>query len=163
MTTTMTASIPLTSILLVCLGNICRSPAAEAVMRAKAEHAGITIRLDSAGTAGYHIGSPPDKRAIAVGKAQGYDLSTLRARQATVADFYEFALIFAMDSANLAHLQRLQDKARAHADGRAVAELQLFDETGASVADPYYGDERDFATMFAHLEQICDKRLSHYQ
>ncbi|WP_294033017.1 low molecular weight protein-tyrosine-phosphatase [uncultured Moraxella sp.] len=149
-----------TSILFVCLGNICRSPAAEAVMAAKIANARLPIRLDSAGTANYHTGNPPDTRGIKVGKSLGYDLSTLRARQVSVADFYEFDQIYAMDHSNLANLTKLHNQAMQNADGRTVAKLQLFDPTGKAVADPYYGDEADFVAMFAHLERIADSYLA---
>lgn len=154
-----------TSVLFVCLGNICRSPAAEAVMRKKAQALGLSIQFDSAGTADYHIGAPPDKRAIQVGQARGYDLSNLRARQVTLRDFYEFELIFAMDSANLAHLQRLHTQALATRQANpalsaVITAPALFDHL--PVADPYYGDISDFDAMYAHLEQVCDAHLAHW-
>lgn len=152
-----------TSILFVCLGNICRSPAAEAVMAAKIADAHLPIRLDSAGTANYHTGNPPDTRGIKVGRSLGYDLSALRARQVSVADFYEFDQIYAMDDSNLANLTKLRTKAMQNADGRTVADLQLFDPTGKAVADPYYGDEADFVAMFAHLQAVADQHLRHWQ
>ena len=151
------------SILFVCLGNICRSPAAEAVMATKIANARLPIRLDSAGTANYHTGNPPDTRSIKVGRSLGYDLSSLRARQISVADFYEFELIFAMDESNLANLSKLRTQAEQLADGRTVARLQLFDPTGKAVADPYYGDESDFVAMYAHLESVADQHLIAWQ
>lgn len=144
------------SILFVCLGNICRSPSAEAVMRANAEQAGFVLSLDSAGTANYHAGEAPDRRAIKVGKSKGYDLSALQARQVVPDDFYQFDLIFAMDKHNLANLQKLMPQ-------DATAQLRLFDPHGREVADPYYGDERDFEQMFTHIEAVAQHWLTTWQ
>src|SRR5690349_5955563 len=95
-------------VLFVCLGNICRSPTAEGVVRAIAarEYPGIGIELDSAGTADYHVGEPPDRRSIATARRRGYEISGLRARQVAAADFTRFDHILAMDRANLAELER---------------------------------------------------------
>ena len=150
-------------ILFVCLGNICRSPAAEAVMAAKIRDARLLIDTDSAGTASYHIGNPPDTRGIKVGRTLGYDLSKLRARQVGVADFYEFDQIYAMDESNLANLIKLHQTAMQHANGRNVADLELFDPTGRAVADPYYGDETDFVAMFDHLQAVADQHIDRWR
>src|SRR6187551_501629 len=93
-------------ILFVCLGNICRSPTAEGVVRAIAarEFPGLALEVDSAGTADYHVGKPPDRRTIAAARRRGYDLDGLRARQVTRADLARFDLILAMDRDNLAEL-----------------------------------------------------------
>lgn len=133
-----------TSILFVCLGNICRSPSAEAVMTHIARDARLDIRFDSAGTASYHIGHPPDSRAIQVGKNLNYDLSMLRARQVTAQDFYDFDVIFTMDESNLTNLLKI-------APIDATAKVMMFDDK--AVADPYYGDVSDFDAMFEHIEQ----------
>ena len=126
-------------ILFVCLGNICRSPSAEGVVRALAAQRGLSVTLDSAGTGDWHVGKPPYPPMIAAAQVRGYDLTELRARQVTRADFSRFDLIVAMDGANLAHLQRMRP-----AGG---ADLRLFTDyapqTGATeVPDPYY--TRDF-------------------
>ena len=125
----------MTHVLFVCLGNICRSPTAEAVARAEFARAGLDVEVDSAGTTGYHVGAPPDPRSIAAGAALGYDLSRLRARRIVVEDFRRFDRIFAMDRDNLRDLRAL----RPH-DGVEPA-LFLRD---AEVPDPYYGRARDF-------------------
>lgn len=151
------------SILFVCLGNICRSPSAEAVMCAKLTNFLPDVYLDSAGTAGYHIGNPPDPRAITTGESLGFKLSQLRARQVSLEDFYEFELIFAMDDTNLSDLQTLKTTAMMHANGRDMAKLSLFDPEGRSVADPYYGDEQDFEQMYTHLQQIADRYITVWQ
>lgn len=145
---------PPKSVLFVCLGNICRSPSANAVMQKQSTNARLNIAFDSAGTAHYHIGEPPDRRAIKTGHRLGFDLSPLRARQITMADFYHFDIIFAMDNSNLANLQMLQTKAKTHASTQPIATLQLFDPTGKAVADPYYGDDGDFLAMFEHIQTI---------
>lgn len=151
------------SALFVCLGNICRSPSAEAIMRQKCQEAQLDIRLDSAGTAAFHINESPDHRAIQVGHSLGYDLSTLKARQVSVEDFYEFEMIFAMDKNNLKDLKTLHARAVLYADNRKVATLGLFDPQGKAVADPYYGDIKDFLAMFEHLESIADGYLATWQ
>jgi protein-tyrosine phosphatase len=130
------------SILFVCLGNICRSPLAEAALRAEAERLGLEVEIDSAGTGDWHIGYPPDPRAAAVAARNGVDISQLRARQVTAEDFRRFDHIVALDEKNLSDLARLRpagSKAELsllldHVDGRK----------GEAVADPYYGEEADF-------------------
>ena len=96
------------SICFVCLGNICRSPTAEGVMRRQVDAAALAdrIAIDSAGTGDWHVGEPPDTRAQAAARGRGYDLSALRARQVSAADFERFDLLLAMDEANLAELRR---------------------------------------------------------
>src|SRR5690554_4202978 len=97
-----------TKVLFVCLGNMWRAPTAEAVLRQRANAAGLTqLQIDSAGTADWHIGKSPDERTVKAAAERGYDLSTLRARQVSVADFAEFDFILAMDQANLANLQAI--------------------------------------------------------
>ena len=129
-------------ILFVCLGNICRSPLAEAAFRAEAERLGLDAEADSAGTGGWHRGEPPDRRAIAAARRNGVDISALRARQVRSEDFARFDLILALDADNLADLQSLRP-----ADSRAGLSL-LLDHVpgreGAAVADPYYGGDKDF-------------------
>ena len=123
-------------ILFVCLGNICRSPTAEAVMRALAPG----VMVDSAGTSDWHIGDPPYGPAIEAARRRGYDMSALRARQVVADDFRTFDLVLAMDEKNLANLRALAPE-----DGRATLRLFLdfAPETGVShVPDPYY--TRDF-------------------
>src|SRR3954470_3499858 len=96
------------SILFVCLGNICRSPLAEGAFRAEADRLGLDAEVDSAGTGGWHRGEPPDRRAIAVARRGGVDISVQRARQVTRADFDRFDHIVALDAENLADLERLR-------------------------------------------------------
>ncbi|WP_146751265.1 low molecular weight protein-tyrosine-phosphatase, partial [Vibrio alginolyticus] len=91
-------------ILVVCMGNICRSPTGEAVLRAKAQKLGVEVEVDSAGTIDYHAGNRPDSRAMAAGKQRGYSFKGMQARQVTIDDFEKFDLILAADKANLADL-----------------------------------------------------------
>lgn len=137
------------AVLFVCLGNICRSPLAEAAFRGAADRAGILATADSAGTAGWHQDRAPDPRAQAIARARGADISQLRARQVRSEDFRRFTHIVAMDHDNLSALRALRpDDARAalsllldHVPGRA----------GEAVADPYYGDDAGFAGTWADV------------
>jgi protein-tyrosine phosphatase len=132
------------SVLFVCLGNICRSPTAEGVLRAIAarEYPDLKLDIDSAGTADYHVGEPPDRRTVAAARRRGYDLAGLRARQVGSEDFRRFDYVLAMDRANLAELERLAPQG-------APARLALFlefapDPEEREVPDPYYGGVEDF-------------------
>ncbi len=141
------------NILFVCLGNICRSPLAEGVMRHKVKKQGLDVNVDSAGTAGWHSGERPDNRGIKIAKSNGIDISKLRARQFSVVDFDEFDLIFAMDESNYSDLQNL---ARNDSD---LEKIQLFTEFAElegiyEVPDPYY-DGR-FAEVFDLINNACD-------
>lgn len=134
------------SILLVCLGNICRSPLAEGAVRARAATAGLAdrLRIDSAGLGPWHAGSPPDARAVRVAAAAGIDISGQRARQLVPGDFTDFDLVLAMDRSNLAELA-------ARRPATATATLDLFVRHGlgtdTEVPDPYYGGDDGFAAV----------------
>ena len=137
------------SLLFVCLGNICRSPLAEAAFRAEAERLGLDVEIDSAGTGDWHIGYPPDRRAAAVAARNGIDISNLRARQVGPADFLRFDYIVALDTHNLADLGRMKPPG-------AKAELSLLldhveGREGQAVADPYYGDDSHFDTAWEEV------------
>jgi protein-tyrosine phosphatase len=130
------------AILFVCLGNICRSPLAEAAFRDQAANAGLHADTDSAGTGDWHVGAPPDRRAQAVARRHGIDIAGYRGRQVTRDDFRRFTHIFALDADNLANLRRL-------APPDATAHLGLLldlvpGRKGHAVKDPYYGDESGF-------------------
>ncbi len=136
-------------VLFVCLGNICRSPMAEGAFRAAAIRAGLECDMDSAGTASYHIGQPPDPRAIATARANGVEIGNLIARQITREDFYRFTHIIAMDEANLAGI-----RAQSPRDATACVALlmdALEDSRGKPVIDPYYGDEALFARVWSEI------------
>jgi protein-tyrosine phosphatase len=137
------------AVLFVCLGNICRSPLAEAAFRSEAERLGLPVEIDSAGTGDWHVGRPPDPRAIAAARRNGLDIAQLRARQVTAEDFRRFDHIVALDGENLANLRRL-----APPDGKARLSL-LLDHVegreGQAVADPYHGEERHFDETWADV------------
>ena len=131
-------------VLFVCLGNICRSPTAEGVLRgiAAREFAGVPLYVDSAGTADYHVGDPPDRRTVAAARRRGYDLSSLRARRVAPADFETFDYILAMDRANLAELEQV---GQGIIGGRLGLFLEFAPELRVDeVPDPYYGGTEDF-------------------
>ena len=152
-----------TRVLFVCTGNICRSPTAEGVFRAFVERAGLADRIavDSAGTHGYHIGEPPDARAIAHARRRGYDLSELRARRVAPPDFEHFDLILACDRGHHGLLRRLADKAQ-HA--RIAMFLDYAPELGLQeIPDPYYGDPRDFEHVLDIVERASQGLLTALQ
>jgi len=127
------------SVLFVCLGNICRSPLAEAAFREEARRLKLDVVVDSAGTGGWHVGEPPDPRAQVVARKNGVDISALRGRQVKPGDFRRFTHIVALDEDNLANLRRL-------APADATADLSLLldhveGREGQPVADPYFGDD----------------------
>lgn len=130
------------AVLFVCLGNICRSPLAEAAFREAAARAGVDVTADSAGTADYHIGEQPDPRSIATAKRYGIDISHYRGRQLAVEDFDRFDWIVGMDRSNMRDIERLRP-----ANSRAKVAM-LMDlvpgREGAEVADPWYGGEDNF-------------------
>jgi protein-tyrosine phosphatase len=137
------------SVLFVCLGNICRSPLAEAALRDEAQRLGLDLEIDSAGTGDWHIGHPPDPRAAAIARKNGVDISHLRARQVTADDFRRFDHIVALDETNLADLRTLRPR-----DAKAELSLLLdhvHGREGEAVADPYYGPEGGFAATWADV------------
>jgi low molecular weight protein-tyrosine phosphatase len=140
------------SVLFVCLGNICRSPTAEAVFRERVIAAGLEekIRIDSAGTGDWHIGRAPDPRTREAAARRGYQMDSLRARQVSPQDFYEFDVVLAMDNANLADLQAMQPADVTVTLGRF---LDYSSETSVSeVPDPYYGGEDGFDRVLDLIE-----------
>ena len=150
------------AILFVCLGNICRSPLAEAAFRARAAAAGLEARTDSAGTGSWHIGEPPDRRAQTTALRHGVDISRYRGRQVEPADFRRFTHIFALDHDNLANLERSTPE---DATAEVGLLLDLVDDLkGRPVADPYYGADDGFEVTWAQVDaaaQALVARLLH--
>ena len=145
------------SVIFVCLGNICRSPTAHGIFRDKAAQAGLEVVVDSAGTGDWHIGSPPDLRATRAAHMRGYDLSDLRARQFTAADFDAFNLIFAMDRAN----QRAIEAQRPSGNTTNVQLfLDLIGQKRGDVPDPYLdGSFEHVLDMIEHGADMLISRL----
>lgn len=147
-------------VLFCCMGNICRSPTAEAVARRKAREAGLgdVYQFDSAGTHGYHVGEAPDARSQAAGSQRGYDLSPLRARQCLIEDFDRFDLILAMDRQNLTELARLCPH---HARHKLKLLLSFGPDQGVDeVPDPYYGGTNGFERVLDLIEGAIEGLLA---
>ncbi len=149
-------------ILMVCLGNICRSPMAEGILRAKVEEMNLNVICDSAGTSDYHIGEAPDKRARSCMKRHGQSIEDLKARQFEVDDFDKFDMIYAMDSSNY---NNILSKARSSEDEKKVA--MILNESQANknmeVPDPYFGGDAGFDHVYALLDAACDAILKKVQ
>ncbi len=146
----------MTKILVVCMGNICRSPTGEAVLRAKAQQMGIDVEVDSAGTIGYHQGNPPDERSRQAGERRGYSFKGIRSRQVEANDFEYFDLILAADRDNLRDLKTICPNQYQH-------KLKLYLSFGGSeqqeIPDPYYGGERGFELVLDLLEEAAEAVL----
>jgi protein-tyrosine phosphatase len=145
-----------TRVLMVCLGNICRSPTAEAMLRKKVHEAGLDdrIEVDSAGTADYHVDSPPDRRAVAHGEKRGLKMNHLRGRQIGREDFDRFDFILAMDEDNLANLERIRP---AGARAKLALLMSYAPQAGAhEVPDPYYGGADGFENVLDLAESAAD-------
>lgn len=148
-------------VLFVCMGNICRSPTAESVFREHAQRAGLLdeLLIESAGVGDWHVGEPPDKRAIVHARRRGYDLAALRARQVTREDFARFDFILAMDQRNLRDLQALRP---ADYKGYLGLFLDFAPHLGVrEVPDPYYGGSDGFETVLELAERASEGLLAH--
>ena len=141
------------AVLFVCLGNICRSPTAEAVFRHKADEAGLKLTIDSAGTHGYHTGSPPDKRSQAAGQERGYSFKGLKCRRVSDTDFETFDLILAMDQSNLENLREMSDPDHHH---KIRLMLDFAGYENEEVPDPYYGGKKGFELVLGLIEEASD-------
>jgi protein-tyrosine phosphatase len=149
------------SVLFVCLGNICRSPTVEAVFRAALEQQKLDkrIHVDSAGTGDWHVGSPPDTRAIQAARRRGYDLTALRARRVDPADFKRYGWILAMDESNLRALQSMRPPAY---QGHLGLLLDFVPEAGVrEVPDPYYGGRDGFDRVLDLAESASAALIRH--
>jgi protein-tyrosine phosphatase len=146
-------------ILVVCLGNICRSPLAEGILLHLVKQKGLEFKIDSAGTSNYHVGEAPDRRTIVNAKKHGIDLSPLKARQFTQNDFDEFDRIFVMDKSNLDKVLQL---ARHPEDEKKVDLLLNTSHPGKDmeVPDPYFGGEQGFENVFQLVHKACEDLLN---
>lgn len=156
-------------VLCVCLGNICRSPTAEVVLRHYCDEHQLNIQVDSAGTSNYHPNKAPDERSQKHAKARGYDLSALRARQLQLSDFYEFDLILAMDLENLKNILNLKHQAEQNTPGHKIrASVALMSEHDPNylqqaLPDPYYGDAEGFERVLDQCESSSQAWIEHFK
>ncbi|RIV42043.1 low molecular weight protein-tyrosine-phosphatase [Flagellimonas pelagia] len=141
-----------TKVLMVCLGNICRSPLAEGILQSKVDP--DTVFVDSAGTAGYHVGNPPDSRSIAMAKKYGLDISRQKCRRFSEIDFLEFDYIYVMDRSNFSNVASLATTEQ------EVSKIKLLlDEVDLGiqeVPDPYYGGEDGFEKVYQMIDKACE-------
>lgn len=142
------------SVLFVCMGNICRSPTAEAVFRTKVTQSGLDIEIDSAGTLAYHQGESPDPRSIEAGEKRGFSFQGMKARVVIDEDFAHFDLILAADISNLADLKALCPEVHLHKIQLMLSFLDI--EQPQEVPDPYYGRGNGFEIVLDLIEQSCD-------
>ncbi|MGF1775832.1 low molecular weight protein-tyrosine-phosphatase [Vibrio nomapromontoriensis] len=144
------------SILVVCMGNICRSPTGEAVLKACAKRRGIAVEVDSAGTIGFHEGAAPDARAKVAAEARGYSFADMSARQVTDEDFYHFDMILAADKDNLSDL-------KLRCPNHLQSKVSLFLSHGCTgeteIPDPYYGGEQGFERVLDLIEEAAERVL----
>jgi protein-tyrosine phosphatase len=149
-------------ILMVCLGNICRSPLAEGILQAKAAAAGLDWEIDSAGTNGYHVGEAPHRLSQKVALQNGIDISLQRARRFRAADFEEFDLIYAMAEDVVDEMKSIS---RQRFDGSKVDLLmnELHPGQNLDVPDPWYGTEPGYHEVYAMLAAACDKLIEKHQ
>ena len=141
-----------TKVLMVCLGNICRSPLAEGILKSKVDAQQVFV--DSAGTAGYHVGELPDPRSIAVARKYGIDITDQRCRKFQPSDFEEFDHIFVMDHENLSNVQRLAFNSVHQEKVKRILEV-LPEYSLHEVPDPYYGGDQGFEKVFQMLDEAC--------
>lgn len=141
-------------VLMVCLGNICRSPLAEGILKSKVDSSRVYI--DSAGTGGWHIGELPDSRSIEVAKNHHIDITDQRCRRFQKSDFDNFDLIYVMDASNLSDVLSLA-KGDAHRNKVKLILNELAQSEDWEVPDPYYGGEQGFEKVFQLLDEACDQ------
>jgi protein-tyrosine phosphatase len=156
------AAEPELSVLMVCMGNICRSPTAEGVLRQRLAKAGLAdrVRVDSAGTHGYHVGDPPDPRAQQHARRRGVEIGAQRARQVEPSDFDRFQLILAMDQDNVANLARIRETGPAN-EPQLLMRFARAPGSPDGVPDPYYGGPEGFDRVLDLIEDACDGLIDH--
>lgn len=157
-------SLQTTSVLFVCLGNICRSPLAEGVFldRVRARGLGHRYRVDSAGTGGWHVGEPPDPRSVAVARRHGVDLPS-RARKVAPEDLKRFDWVIAMDRENLADLEALKDRTGGTAEIHLLRTFDPDPDGDDEVPDPYYGGDRGFDEVWEMVVRSAEALLDHLE
>lgn len=146
---------------MVCLGNICRSPLAEGILREKIQRAGLTWQVDSAGTNHYHTGDPPHPLSQKVALHHGIDISTQRARRFTTADVEQFDKIYALANDVLNDIKKITGSSF----DKSKIDLLLneqFPDKNLDVPDPYYGEETDYHDVYALLDEVCDTLIAKY-
>ena len=143
-------------ILVVCMGNICRSPTGEAVLKHKIEQLRLDIEVDSAGTIGFHQGNSPDSRSVAAGVARGYSFAGMTSRKVVDADFAEFDYILAADKENL---QDLQARCPLHLQHKISLFLSHGNSGYEEIPDPYYGGDNGFELVLDLIEQASEQLL----
>jgi len=142
-------------ILMVCLGNICRSPLAEGILQTKVNSKGLDIKVDSAGTGGWHVGQGPDRRAVAIANKYGIDISQQQARQFSSSDFESFDIIYAMDGSNLSDIVSLANSNKDIEKVRLILN-ELTPKDNTPVPDPYYGGDDGFEKVYQLLDAACE-------
>ena len=143
-------------ILVVCMGNICRSPTGEAVLRKKAQQMDIDVTVDSAGTIGFHQGNPPDSRSKSAGEKRGYSFKGITSRKVVMHDFDEFDLILAADQANL---DDLTNQCPAHLQYKLALFLSFGESQYQEIPDPYYGEGNGFELVLDLIEESSEAIL----
>ncbi|MFM7724291.1 MAG: low molecular weight protein-tyrosine-phosphatase [Bacteroidota bacterium] len=146
-------------ILMVCLGNICRSPLADGLLRHKVTQRGLAWEVDSAGTANYHVGAPPDARMVDTARTKGFDISALRARQFSKEDFMRFDRIYVMDRSNYTNVIKVANSQEERDKVLFLLE-HLYPGKEAEVPDPYYGTSKDFNDVFALVDEATNALLN---
>ena len=144
-------------ILMVCLGNICRSPLAQGILEKKTQH--LNFEIDSAGTASFHIGKNPDIRSIEIAKKNHIDIKNQKARKFEINDFDKFDIIYAMDMQNYKHLNNLA-RNKNDLDKVKLILNEIYPNQWQPVPDPYYGKEDGFQNVYNILEEVCEKIIS---
>ncbi|WP_336068980.1 low molecular weight protein-tyrosine-phosphatase [Mesoflavibacter sp. CH_XMU1404-2] len=142
----------MTKILMVCLGNICRSPLAEAVLKSKLDS---NFTVESAGTAAYHVGNKPDPRSIAVARQNGLNITNQRARKFTKQDFEDFDIIYAMDNSNYQNIIALAENNQQKEKVKLILN-ESFPDKNLDVPDPYYGGDKGFENVYNMLDNACE-------
>lgn len=148
-------------VLMVCLGNICRSPLAEGILQSKIREKGLNWEVDSAGTGAWHVGEKPDRRSIKVAQHNGIDITYQRARQFRAQDLAEYDLVFAMDQSNRSNILRLAQSPDQISKVHLIMNL-VEPQADINVPDPYY-DDNGFNQVFEMLDEACERIIERWQ